>query len=64
MPTRPVIAISSCIMGQRVRYDGEIKHYPDLCQHLQNYFELFPICPETEIGLSVPRPAEIGRAHV
>ncbi|MCW8910855.1 MAG: DUF523 domain-containing protein [Gammaproteobacteria bacterium] len=57
MTTRPVIAISSCIMGQPVRYDGEIKHYPELCQHLQTYFECLPVCPETEIGLSVPRPA-------
>ena len=57
MTARPVIAISSCILGQAVRYDGEIKHYPELYQHLQTYFELLPVCPETEIGLSVPRPA-------
>ena len=57
MTARPVIAISSCILGQAVRYDGEIKHYPELYQQLQTYFELLPVCPEIEIGLGVPRPA-------
>jgi len=54
---KPLLAISSCILGQRVRYDGEIKTYADICQHLQQYFELIPVCPEVEIGLGVPRPA-------
>ena len=54
---KPVIAISSCILGQRVRYDGEIKSFADITQHLQTHFELMPVCPEVEIGLGVPRPA-------
>lgn len=54
---KPPLAISSCILGQRVRYDGEIKSYADICQHLQQHFELIPVCPEVEIGLGVPRPA-------
>jgi len=53
---KPLIAISSCILGQRVRYDGEIKAFAEIHQHLQQYFELLPVCPEVEIGLSVPRP--------
>ena len=56
-PHKPTLAISSCILGQRVRYDGEIKTYSDIVQHLQQKFELLPVCPEVEIGLSVPRPA-------
>ncbi|MDH5473620.1 MAG: DUF523 domain-containing protein [Gammaproteobacteria bacterium] len=57
MTDRPIIAISSCILGQPVRYDGKIKHYPELCQQLEAHFNLLPVCPETEIGLGVPRPA-------
>ena len=58
MPTqKPTLAISSCILGQRVRYDGEIKSYTDIVQHLNQHFEWLPVCPEVEIGLSVPRPA-------
>ena len=53
---KPQLAISSCIIGQRVRYDGEIKSFVEIYQHLQQYFELLPVCPEVEIGLSVPRP--------
>lgn len=53
---KPIIAISSCILGQRVRYDADIKSFPDICNHLQQYFELLPICPEVEAGLTVPRP--------
>ena len=54
---KPVVAISSCLLGHRVRYDGEIKSYADIIQHLQLHFELLAVCPEVEIGLSVPRPA-------
>ena len=53
---RPVIAISSCLLGNQVRYDGELKHFPELCQQLQQQCDLLPVCPEVEIGLSVPRP--------
>ena len=56
MSDKPVIAISSCLLGNRVRYDGELKHFPDMCRHLQQHFQLLPVCPEVEIGLSVPRP--------
>ena len=56
MSDKPVIAISSCLLGNRVRYDGELKHFPELCKHLQAHFQLLPVCPEVEIGLAVPRP--------
>lgn len=53
---KPTIAISSCLLGQRVRYDGDIKSFAEIYQRLQQHFELLPVCPEVEIGLSVPRP--------
>ena len=55
--SKPVIAISSCLLGNRVRYDGLSKGMPELYQHIQQHFDLVSICPEVEIGLSVPRPA-------
>lgn len=48
--------MSRCILGERVRYDGEIKHYPDLNQWLAQYCHTLAVCPEVEMGLSVPRP--------
>ncbi len=56
MKTRPDIAISSCILGNAVRYDGESKYLPEICTELQQHFNLIAVCPEVEIGLGVPRP--------
>jgi len=56
MDKKPTIAVSSCILGNRVRYDGELKHFPDICSRLEQHFELIAVCPEVEIGLGVPRP--------
>lgn len=53
---RPKLAISRCLIGDRVRYDGDIRHYPELCRDLAEVAELIPVCPEVEIGLSAPRP--------
>lgn len=52
----PKIAISRCLIGDPVRYDGESKCQPQLIKKLEQVFTLIPICPEVEIGLSVPRP--------
>ncbi|MDH3353723.1 MAG: DUF523 domain-containing protein [Chromatiales bacterium] len=52
----PTIAISRCLVGDPVRYDGESKFKPKLIKKLEDIFTLIPICPEVEIGLSVPRP--------
>ena len=57
MPKRPVIAVSSCILGHRVRYDAQVKHFPSLLAFINHYFEPVSVCPEVAIGLSVPRPA-------
>ena len=40
-----------------MRYDAKIKHYPELSVFIHTHFEVISICPEIEIGLSVPRPA-------
>jgi len=49
------VAISACLLGQPVRYNGGHKHAPFCTQVLSQWFEFVPICPEVEIGMSVPR---------
>lgn len=51
------IGISSCLLGQNVRYDGGHKHNAYITGTLGEYFDFRPFCPEVEIGLGVPRPA-------
>jgi len=50
------IAVSSCLLGQEVRFDGGHKHNGYLTQTLGRYFEYVPFCPEVAIGLGIPRP--------
>lgn len=49
------IGISSCLMGEEVRFDGGHKHDRYLTDTLGAYFEFVPVCPEVEIGLGTPR---------
>ena len=50
------IAVSSCLLGNPVRYDAGHKHSAYLTQTLGEYFEFIPFCPEVAIGLGIPRP--------
>ena len=55
---KPVcIGISSCLLGEEVRYDGGHKLDRFLRDTLGNYVEYIPVCPEVECGLGVPREA-------
>lgn len=49
------IGISSCLLGERVRFDGGHKNSPYITQTLTDYFEFRPFCPEVSIGLGIPR---------
>jgi uncharacterized protein YbgA (DUF1722 family)/uncharacterized protein YbbK (DUF523 family) len=53
----PVIrlGISSCLLGNEVRYDGGHKRNPFLVNDLGRYVDWAPVCPEVEMGLSIPR---------
>ncbi len=58
MSARVKLAISACLLGQPVRYDGQSKiAAPALLEQLRTRCELLPICPELLGGLPVPRPA-------
>ncbi len=50
------IGISSCLLGQNVRYDGGNKHDSYITGTLSAYFDFQPFCPEVGIGLGTPRP--------
>ncbi|MEJ2179337.1 MAG: DUF523 and DUF1722 domain-containing protein [Gammaproteobacteria bacterium] len=49
------VGISSCLMGQKVRFDANHKEQRFITQKLAQKFELVPVCPEMAIGLGVPR---------
>jgi uncharacterized protein YbgA (DUF1722 family)/uncharacterized protein YbbK (DUF523 family) len=51
------IGISSCLLGEKVRYDGSHKWDRYITDTLGQYFEWMPVCPEVEYGLPVPREA-------
>lgn len=51
-----IIGVSSCLLGEPVRYDGGHKRHALICEELARRFELVGVCPEAEAGLGVPRP--------
>ena len=55
-PSRVRVGISSCLLGQEVRYDGGHKRDRFVVETLGPLVEWFPVCPEVELGLGIPRP--------
>ncbi|MGD0282600.1 MAG: DUF523 domain-containing protein [Dissulfurispiraceae bacterium] len=51
------IGISSCLLGEKVRYDGLHKLDSYLTGAFGPIVEWAPVCPEIECGLPVPREA-------
>jgi uncharacterized protein YbgA (DUF1722 family)/uncharacterized protein YbbK (DUF523 family) len=49
------LGISTCLLGENVRYDGGHKHDRFLTDTLGKYVTYRPVCPEVECGLGVPR---------
>jgi len=49
------VGISSCLLGEEVRFNGGHKHSAICSKELGRYFQFKPICPEVGIGLGVPR---------
>jgi uncharacterized protein YbgA (DUF1722 family)/uncharacterized protein YbbK (DUF523 family) len=49
------VGVSTCLLGERVRYDGSHKLDRFLTDTLGRYFTYVPVCPEVECGLPVPR---------
>jgi len=49
------LGISTCLLGENVRYDGGNKLDRYLTDTLGQHVEYVPVCPEVECGLGVPR---------
>ena len=55
MPDKIRIGISSCLLGNMVRYDGGHQLDRYLRDTLGAWFDYVPVCPEVELGLPTPR---------
>ncbi len=49
------LGVSSCLVGRKVRYDGQHKRDAFLVDVLGPLVEWVPVCPEVEVGMGVPR---------
>ncbi len=52
---KPRLGISTCLLGENVRYDGTEKSDPILLKAFGDAVEWVSICPEVECGMTVPR---------
>ena len=55
MSGRPRVGVSSCLLGEKVRFSGGHKRYRFLTDELGPYVDWVPYCPEVSIGLGTPR---------
>ena len=51
------IAVSSCLLGKEVRFDGVHKRDRFITDLFGSFVEWVPVCPEVEVGMATPRPA-------
>ena len=51
------LGISTCLLGENVRYDGGHKLDRYLVNIVGDFVDWVPVCPEVECGLSTPREA-------
>ncbi|MBN2012362.1 DUF523 and DUF1722 domain-containing protein [candidate division KSB1 bacterium] len=54
---KPKLGISTCLLGENVRYDGGHKLDKYLRDTLGQFVDYVPVCPEVECGLPIPREA-------
>ena len=55
MSSKPLVGISSCLLGENVRFDGELKLDTYLKNEMSRAVSFLGICPETGSGMTVPR---------
>lgn len=51
------LGVSTCLLGHKVRYDGNHSHNRYLTQTLGLFADYVPVCPEVECGMPTPREA-------
>ena len=52
---KPVVGIGACLVGQKVRYNGEAKRRSQHIENIREHVALSTFCPEMAIGMGVPR---------
>ena len=52
---RPHVGVSSCLLGEPVRFNGGHSRCRFLTEELDPFVDWVPYCPEMEIGLGTPR---------
>ena len=52
---KPKVGVSACLLGERVRYDGDHRRERIVAEELGARFEWIVVCPEVEVGFGVPR---------
>jgi uncharacterized protein YbgA (DUF1722 family)/uncharacterized protein YbbK (DUF523 family) len=55
MTGRPRVGVSSCLLGEEVRFNGGHKRHRFLTDELDPHVDWVPFCPEVAIGLGTPR---------
>ncbi len=50
------LGISSCLLGNKVRYDGQHKRDAFLVETVGPLVTFVAVCPESEVGMGIPRP--------
>ena len=55
MKNKIKIGVSSCLLGEKVRWNGDHKQDRYVRNVLGNYFEYIPTCPEVDVGMGIPR---------
>jgi uncharacterized protein YbbK (DUF523 family)/uncharacterized protein YbgA (DUF1722 family) len=51
------LGISTCLLGEKVRYDGGHKRDDFLVEELGRWVTWTSVCPEVELGMPIPRPS-------
>ena len=49
------LGVSTCLLGENVRYDGGHKRDRFITDVLSRYVDFVPVCPEVECGFPIPR---------
>jgi uncharacterized protein YbgA (DUF1722 family)/uncharacterized protein YbbK (DUF523 family) len=57
VPGRVRLLVSACLLGDKVRYDGQHKYDAFLVEMLGRFVEWERVCPEADCGMPTPRPS-------
>jgi uncharacterized protein YbbK (DUF523 family) len=56
MSNMPKLGVSACLLGEKVRYNGDGAEFRSLTRAWSHHLDLIGVCPEVGIGMGTPRP--------